>query len=57
MLWSISRAGTDPLDQPTILVGTRDGGTRRHVMQDDTTRADLGIAADLDITEHFRPSA
>ena len=26
-------------------------------MQDDTARADLGVAADLDIAEHFCPSA
>ncbi len=26
-------------------------------MQDDTARADLGVATDLDIAEHFCPSA
>ena len=26
-------------------------------MQDDTARANLGVAADLDIAEHFCPSA
>jgi hypothetical protein len=28
----------------------------RHVMQDNTARADLGVAADLEIAEHFCPS-
>ena len=34
-----------------------DSGPRWHVMQDNTARADLGVAADLDITEHLCSSA
>jgi SIR2-like domain len=34
-----------------------DCGPGRHVMQDNTARTDLGVAADLDIAEHFCPSA
>ena len=46
---------TRPADDPGRHACDR--GPRRHVMQDNTARTDLGVAADLDIAEHFCPSA
>src|SRR5580693_3461752 len=44
-----------PADDPRR--DTCDRGAGRNVMQDDTARADLGVATDLNIAEHFCPSA